>query len=203
LEYRQPLARPSDWAGLQVARDEGLGQRGGISSRWYRVCQTQPGLGRFGSVDVSPIWRINSGLTYSLFATNVAHSATMLARNPGYVRSGGGGQSASLFFDERGSDDFKGYALFDLALNYSIPVWKDLRPWLQLQVFNLFNNQKLIQWDTSVTPDPNSPLDANGQRTGYIAGSNFGKATEAAHYPVWAPGENGGRTFRMAFGVRF
>ena len=161
------------------------------------------GLGRFGSLDISPIWRVNSGLTYTLAATNVAHTATMLARNPGYVRTGGGGTAANLFFDERGSESFKGYGLLDLAVNYSIPVWKELRPWVLLQVFNLLDNDKLIQWDTSVTPDPNSARDENGQPTGFVRGANFGLGTAATHYPVWAPGQNGGRTFRVAFGVRF
>jgi hypothetical protein len=161
------------------------------------------GLGRFGSIDLSPIWRINSGLTYSLSAAAVPLSSVQLARNPGYARSGGGGQSSTLFFGERGSESFKGFALFDLAVNYGIPVWKELRPWLQVQIYNVFNNQKLIQWDTTVTPDPNSALDANGQPTGYIKGANFGKATETTNFPIWAPGETGGRTFRLAFGVRF
>ena len=127
----------------------------------------------------------------------------MLARNPGYVRTGAGGTSANLFFDERGSESFKGYGLLDLALNYSIPLWKEVRPWVLLQVFNLLDNDKLIQWDTSVTPDPNSTRDENGQPTGFIRGANFGLGSAATNYPVWAPGQNGGRTFRVAFGVRF
>jgi hypothetical protein len=160
-------------------------------------------LGRFGSVDVSPLWRINSGLTYSLFTNNVALSATQIARNPGYVRTAGTGTAATLFYGERGSENFAGYAVVDLAIRYGIPVWKTLRPWVQLQTYNLFNNQKLIQWDTTVTPDPNSPLDELGQRTGYLRGANFGTGTSAAHYPRWSSGETGGRTFRLAFGVRF
>ena len=67
----------------------------------------------------------------------------------------------------------------------------------------MFNNQKLIQWDTTVTPDPPSPLDELRQRTGYIKGANYGLATSAAHFPRWSTGETGGRTFRLAMGVRF
>ena len=161
------------------------------------------GFGRFGSVDVAPIWRINSGLTHSLIARGVAHTPTMLARNPGYLRTTGSGRSADIFFGERGSENFKGYGLLDLAFSYGIPVWKAVRPWLQVQIFNVLNNQKLIQWDATVTPDPNSPLDANGLPTGYIRDAKFGKATSPAHFPLWASGENGGRTFRLAFGMRF
>jgi outer membrane receptor protein involved in Fe transport len=161
------------------------------------------GLGRFGSVDIGPIWRINSGLTYSLQALGFPHTATMLARNPGYLRTSPSGSSANIFFDERGSESFKGFSVLDLALTYGIPVWKSVRPWLQLTAYNVFNNQKLIQWDTSVTADPNSPRDEHGLPTGFIRGANFGRATTASHFPLWASGENGGRTFRVAFGVRF
>jgi outer membrane receptor protein involved in Fe transport len=160
-------------------------------------------LGRFGSMDISPLWRINSGLTYSLFTNNVALSAAQIARNPGYQRSAGTGTAATLFYGERGSENFAGYGVLDLAITYGIPVWKSLRPWLQLQTYNVFNNQKLIQWDTSVTPDPSSPLDELGQRTGYVQGANFGKATATSHFPRWSTGETGGRTFRAALGVRF
>ena len=133
----------------------------------------------------------------------MALSAAQIARNPGYARTAGTGTAATLFYGERGSENFEGYAVVDLAIRYGIPVWKTLRPWVQLQTYNVFNNQKLIQWDTTVTPDPNSPLDELGQRTGYIRGANFGTGTAAAHYPRWSSGETGGRTFRFAFGVRF
>jgi hypothetical protein len=160
-------------------------------------------LGRFGSVDLSPIWRINSGLTYSLQATNLAQSATQIARaaSLGYLRTAG--TSATLFFDERGSEDFKGYGLLDFAARYGVPVWSTIQPWIQVSIYNVLNNQKLIQWNTTVTPDPNSPLDELGQRTGYIPSAAFGTANAASSYPRWSSGETGGRTFRLAMGIRF
>ena len=63
------------------------------------------------------------------------------------------------------------------------------------------NNQKLISWDTTVTPDPNSPLDANGLPTGYIQGPRFGQATSNTDYPAWRPGQTGGRTYLLSAGV--
>jgi hypothetical protein len=54
-----------------------------------------------------------------------------------------------------------------------------------------------------VNPNPNSLKDANGLPTGYIQGANFGKATQDNQYIQPIPGTNGGRLFRMAFGVRF
>jgi hypothetical protein len=160
------------------------------------------GLGRFGDLDVAPIVRIDSGTTYSLFASDVDLSAVQLARNPGYARLPGGG-TQTLFFGERGSETFEGFALMDLAMTYRIPVFRSVSPWVKVEVLNVTNNQKQIAWNTTVQPDPNSPLDANGLPTGFIRGSNFGRATANTHYPVWRPGFTGGRTFLIATGVRF
>ena len=93
--------------------------------------------------------------------------------------------------------------MLDFALTYGVPVWKSLRPWLQVQAFNVFNNQKQIGWDTTIAGDPNSPRDDLGLPTVYTKGTNFGKPTASTHFPVWLSGENGGRTLRMAFGIRF
>jgi hypothetical protein len=159
-------------------------------------------LGRFGSVDIAPIVRIDSGQTYSLSANAVPLSAIQLARNPGYARLPGGG-TQTLFFGGRGTETFPGFALLDLAFNYSVPVFRTLGPWVKLEVLNATNNQKVIQFNTSVTPDPNSPLDANGLPTGYIKGAQFGQPTANTHYPVWRPGFTGGRTFLVTAGFRF
>jgi hypothetical protein len=158
-------------------------------------------LGRFGSVDLAPIWRINSGQTYSLSAQNVGTTPQQAAAAPGYLRTGR--SSAHLYFDELGSEDFKGYAVLDFQARYGVPVWKTVQPWILFQVYNVMNNQKLIQWNINVTQDPASPLDALGLRTGYVRSAAFGTGTASTHYPRWSSGENGGRTFRMAMGVRF
>lgn len=160
------------------------------------------GLGRFGSVDIAPILRVNSGLTYSLTATGVPLSSVQLARNPGYARLPGSG-SQTLYFGPRGSGEFPGFALFDLAFTYSIPVFRSVSPWVKAEVLNVTNNQKIVQFDTTVNPDPNSPLDENGLPTGFIRGPRFGEPTSATHFPRWRSGFDGGRTFLMAMGVRF
>ena len=171
-----------------------------------RVWSTyQLGLGHFGSVDLSPMWRYNSALTYSLVANSVPLGAVQRARNPGYARLPGSGTNGSqtLFFGERGSEEFEGYGLVDLAVNYQVPVWKTLRPWVKLEALNVLNNDKLIGWDTTLTVDPASALDANGLPTGYIKGPRFGQGTSTANYPRPRPGLTGGRTFFGAFGFRF
>ncbi|MGE3190520.1 MAG: TonB-dependent receptor, partial [Vicinamibacterales bacterium] len=43
-------------------------------------------FGRFGSLDVAPMYRYNSGLTYSLVANGVPLTAAQRAANPGYAR---------------------------------------------------------------------------------------------------------------------
>jgi hypothetical protein len=159
-------------------------------------------LGRAGVVTLGPIWRYNSAQTFSLFTSAVPLSAIQIARNPGYARLPGGG-SQTLYYDERGSETFEGYGLVDLSATYEIPIWRTVRPWIKFEVYNLFDNNKLINWNTSVSPDPASPLDANGLPTGYIRASNFGAALNNASFPRPIPGVDGGRTFQMAMGLRF
>ena len=160
-------------------------------------------LGRAGSVDVAPIWRVNSGGAYSL-TTSIPIPAVQLARNPGYppndIRPA---TRETVFFGERGEYDFVGYGVMDLAVSYNIGAWQAVRPWFKVEVYNLFENQKLIAWDRTVTANAASPLDANGIPTEYIKGPRFGQGTAGTHYPQPYPGQPGGRAFRLAFGVRF
>jgi hypothetical protein len=70
-------------------------------------------------------------------------------------------------------------------------------------VFNVLNNDKLISWNTTIRQDATTPLDALGLRTGYVQGPLFGQATSQANFPAPFGGATGGRTFRVAVGVRF
>ncbi|HSL21617.1 MAG TPA: TonB-dependent receptor [Vicinamibacterales bacterium] len=158
------------------------------------------GLGRFGTFDIAPMFRIESPRVYSLTASNVGITAIQASRDPGYAQPP---DTQTLYFGERGSQEFKGYSLMDLSLNYGIPVFKSLRPWVKFEVLNVFNNQKLIAWNTSIRPDATSPKDANGLPTGYTKGSTFGTGTSNAHYPSWRAGNTGGRTYLVYAGVRF
>ena len=160
-------------------------------------------LGRFGSVDVTPLWRVNSGGVYNLSVSRPV-SAEQLARNPGYPTSDlRASTRQTVFFGDRGGYDFAGYGVMDLATSYNIAVWKTLKPWVKLEVYNLFNNQKLIQWDRTVSADATSALDANGIPTGYVQGPKYGQGTAGTHYPQPYLGQAGGRAIRAAFGIRF
>ena len=160
-------------------------------------------LGRFGSIDFTPLWRVNSGAVYSHTAL-LATPAQLLAQNPGYPATDvSGATRQTVFFGERGANSFKGYGVMDFAATYNIAVWRSLRPWFKVELFNTFDNQKQIAWDRTVAANPASPLDANGYRTDYIEGPRYGQATSGAHFPQAYPSQTGGRAFRIAFGARF
>ena len=91
-------------------------------------------------------------------------SAVQAARNPGYA----GTPTQQVFFGERGSQSFKGFALVDLAVTYGVPVWRSAQPWIKFEMFNVLNNQKLIAWDTTITADAASARDEFGLPTGYV-----------------------------------
>ena len=157
-------------------------------------------LHRLGRFDVAPIYRFNSGRTYSLIAAAVPLTAQQAALDPGYARLPA---SQPIFFGGRGSQTFEGAHLVDLGVTYGVPVWSSLRPWVKLEVLNVFNNQKLLTWDTTVTADNAGPKDALGLPVAYVRGPNFGLGTSNANYPRPRPGMDGGRTFLLAAGVRF
>ena len=156
-------------------------------------------LGRYGSFTVAPIYRYNSARTYSLVLNGQPLSAVQAARNPGYA----GNPTQQIFFGERGSQSFEGFALVDLAMTYAVPVWRSAQPWIKFEMFNVLNNQKLIAWDTTITADPNSARDEFGLPTGYVQGPRFGQGTSNAHYPTPRAGVDGGRLFGFAVGFRF
>lgn len=81
-------------------------------------------------------------------------------------------------------------------------MFRTLRPWLKVDVFNLFNNQKLVGFDTTIEPDFDGPLDALGLPTTYIRSDTFGEARSSGDFPR-SLSLAGGRGFRMALGFRF
>ena len=108
-----------------------------------------------------------------------------------------------LYFGERGSQFFAGAGLFDVSINYDGPTLGAVRPFVKLDVFNLFNNQKVIRFDTTVVPDEASPRDALGLPTGFIRSPRFGQPDSAGDFPAPTTGLTGGRSARVAVGIRF
>jgi hypothetical protein len=163
-------------------------------------------LGRFGDASISGLWRVNSGTTYSLAATGQRLTAiqTSMLSAAGYPDAP---TNQTLYFEERGSGQFVGYGVLDFDVNYNVPVsGTKLRPWVKFDIYNLFNNQKLTSWNTTVSQDPNTPTDSLGLATGYRQGSSFGKATANTNFPqpfYAGQVQTGGRTFLLAVGFRF
>jgi outer membrane receptor protein involved in Fe transport len=173
------------------------------------------GMGRAGNMSVSALVRVDSGLAYSLAQRNVAPTATQrgILTAAGYPDSLG---TAHVFFAERGSETFPGYGLLDTSIHYNVPIFSNLRPWIKFDVYNLMNNQKLIAFSTTVSQNAATAADNLGIREGYTPAATFGKASgntvtnlNQTAIPTYAPtgfggtNGNGGRTFRVAMGLRF
>jgi len=172
-------------------------------------------LGRAGDISVSGLFRLEGERAFSYGIRNVSTNATQAAILAAAGYTDAPTQTHLYFGDERGTGRFPGYGLFDLSFNYNIPVFRTLRPWIKFDIYNALDNRKLIAWNTTVSQDPNSPLDAVGLRTGFVEGSSFGRATGNTVTNMGANGTidafprafsgapAGGRTFRMAVGFRF
>jgi hypothetical protein len=150
------------------------------------------GFGRFGNLSSGLIYRYDSGLTYS-YTTSVARPAVMRARNPGYQTSG---TTVGLFFGERGAGEFNDTHNVDVSFNYGIPVFGRVEPWVKVDIRNVLNDQTLTTHNITVSADPNSPLDADGLRTGFVRGAAFGR-------PVGAGSYNIPREYLVSAGIRF
>ena len=161
-------------------------------------------VGRMGNVSVSGLWRVDSARVYSLRATSQRLTATQRARvaAAGYPGVPGSG-SHTVYFGPRGSEEFKGYGVLDMNVRYAVPVFRSVRPWIKLDVFNIFNNTKLISWNTTVQQDPSSPADALGLATGHLKGAAFGQMESNSNFPGPFNGATGGRTVLLALGVQF
>ena len=132
--------------------------------------------------------------------TSITTTQRNILLNAGYPDAPG---TSTVYFGDRGSETFNGYGLLDANISYNIPVVGSVRPWLKFDIYNLLNNQKLTEFNNTVRPDPASPLDALGLRTGFLRGAAFGTGTAQTHYPIPFGGATGGRTFRAALGLRF
>lgn len=160
------------------------------------------GFGRFGDASVSGLWRIDSGTTFSFASTGQSINATQRTKleAAGYPDEP---SDQTIYYGKRGDGEFNGFQLLDFAATYNIPVFRTLRPYVNVTVYNLFNNQDQIGWDVRVDPNPAAGVDANGLATSYTNSATFGLANSNAQFPVPSIGGTGGRTWRLAIGFRF
>jgi hypothetical protein len=172
------------------------------------------GMGKAGDISFSGLWNWNSSRVFTLVARNQPLSATQNAilANAGYPDSP---VTQTLYFADRGSENFDGYSVVNLSVNYNVPVFRSLRPWVKLDLYNLFDNRDLIAWNTAVSQNRAAGVDNLGLATGFTQGANFGKGTgntvangflsNIATYPQAYSGAPfaGGRTMEIAVGFRF
>jgi hypothetical protein len=170
-------------------------------------------MSRAGDLSVSGLLRVDSGRAYSLAARNQPLTATQNAiiANAGYPDTP---QLQTVYFGDRGSQTFPGFGVFDASVNYNIPVFRKLRPYVKFDIYNLFNNEKLIAYSTTISQNRAAGVDNLGLATSYKQASTFGTATGNTQtnlnesnintYPTaYDSATPGGRTFQMAVGFRF
>ena len=171
-------------------------------------------MGSKGDLSVSGLARVDTGLVYSLASKNVPLTSTQTSILSAAGYPDGPGPQTLFYTDARGDQRFNGYGVFDMSINYDIPVFRNLKPWIKIDVYNLFNNEKLIAWSTTVNPNRSGPVDNLGLPTTYTQSSTFGTATgntvsnlnnaNIQAYPLsYAGGQAGGRTLLLAVGFRF
>jgi outer membrane receptor protein involved in Fe transport len=151
-------------------------------------------VGRFGSVDAGFAYRYDSPLSYSLVATGLPLTEVQEGRLADYASTT---SAQNVYFGGRGTELFpNGSHLFDLGVTYSLPVLRTLRPYVKLDMRNVFNTKTLLSYDTTIEPDVEGPVDALGLPTTFTRGPRFGQATDNDDYPF-------PREFRISFGFRF
>ena len=151
------------------------------------------GMGFLGDLDVGGFWRYDSADNFSLASSSfrVSDEQQLILDQLGYID---GPTSRTLYYASgRGSELYNGVGRVDLSLHWDVPVWREFRPWVKFEVFNLTNNDKLVSFNTTIRHDASGPTDALGIPTTYTEGSNYGEATSAGNHP-------GARVFQVAAG---
>lgn len=153
------------------------------------------GLGRAGNLSIGGLMNYNSGTTDSLTDTipRSFSPITAAALDPYLSRPSA---NQTIFFGERGRHQWGGSTTFDLSLNYTLPIWKDLDAWIKFDMTNVFNDDSQIEGIINVDDVPGSPVDAFGLPTQFQAGSRHLEAGGNADFV--AP-----REYQFTVGFRF
>jgi hypothetical protein len=189
---------------LDPNRTAPVGNLSGYQKHKLRLLTSYRLPTRVGDFGLGMIYRFDSGTPYSFVEPSYPITAIQASHDPGYAHPP---TSQDLFFGERGAQTFPSQSRFDLALNYDIPIFKLLEPWLKVSVFNVFNTRYRTGFDTSIVPCNGStsskaagctsaPLDANGLPTTFVKSSSFGTARGVFDYQ--SP-----RQFLLSAGIRF
>ena len=108
-------------------------------------------------------------------------SSVQRGLDPGYLNTP---NTQTLFFGERGGEEFVSWYTFDAAVNYSVPVLRSLSPFLKLDVRNVLNDDTQIAWSNTIIPitGAGAPLDSLGRPTTFRRSTQFGTARNNANF---------------------
>ena len=149
-------------------------------------------FGRAGNLGLSLLYKFDSPLTFSN-AANIPVPEVLLASDPGYANPP---TSVTVYFGDRGTEEFDSAHTFDFAATYGLPIWKSLEPWVKLEVFNLFNDDTQIGGNISIVPNLAGPLDANGFPTTFTPGVSYRQPTGGDDFVD-------PREYQVSAGIRF
>lgn len=152
-------------------------------------------VGRAGTLSFGGLLNFDSGLTTSLTDTLPrAFSPQQAAVLAGYNSLPGSTQT--VFFGERGAQEFDSATTVDLSINYAVPIWRDLELWLKGDIVNVFDDDTQTFGNIDINAVTDGPLDSFGLPTTFTAGPRHLDATTNGHFV--APQE-----YQITAGIRF
>jgi hypothetical protein len=136
-------------------------------------------LQKLGVLSLGGILSFDSGSVYSL-TNSRPYTSIQLAKDPGYANLPA---TQTIYYGERGSQTFGSRTQFDMSVQWEIPVYQTLSPYVRFYATNLFNSS-YHNYNTSVVANTgaSAPKDQYGLPTTYTPGANFGKVTASSQY---------------------
>lgn len=187
-----PTSTFGDRPEMQSPRNNPTGRLSSFQEHKLRLWSTYNfDLGRAGNLGAGVIYRYDSPQVYS-HTVSRALSSVQLARNPGYQST----PAQTVFFGERGENEYNDIHLVDLSFNYAIPIFRTVEPWVKFDITNVLNADTLRTFQTPISADASSPLDADGLPTGFTRGAAYGRPSGAISYVE-------PREFLVSAGIRF
>jgi carboxypeptidase family protein/TonB-dependent receptor-like protein len=167
-------------------------------------------LGRVGRLELSVLERYDSGTPYSA-SGQIAAQANPAVTLPAYVQKPA---AVTYFFSGRGAYRWDNIYRTDFAAEYAFPIARG-EMFVKGEVFNLFDQQRVIAGDTTVITSRSSALACHNaagaaarcqafnpftatpvEGTNYALSPTFGQGTSAASFEP-------ARSYDFAIGVRF
>ncbi|HEX6083792.1 MAG TPA: carboxypeptidase regulatory-like domain-containing protein [Thermoanaerobaculia bacterium] len=164
-----------------------------------------------GNFNFSVLERFDSGTPYGAIGTIDLRERTSFyadgtpggVANPGYVTAP---NQVNYYFTDRDAFRWDDEIATDIGINYELPI-RNLGIFVQADIVNVFNQQAVINGDTTVYTHRNDPDGVLGrfnpiagdvpvQGVHYEFGEDFGKAVSSLSYQL-------PRTYRFSLGLRF